>query len=99
MDHTTPAPVWALPAMRRLAVLTLVGFTSFFLTLASLPAWAVAGGVTVSTAGSVTAVMLVVTVLIQGLVPAAVSRIGLGKVLAGGLLALGAPTPFYQVGS
>jgi predicted MFS family arabinose efflux permease len=46
----------------------------------------------------VTTVFLVSTVLVQGTVPAMVRRWGLGPVLAGGLVALGAPAPLYLLG-
>ncbi len=87
--------IWRLPAMRRVALLSALGFSSFFLTLASLPSWAAAGGASTGTAGLVTTVMLGATVASQGLVPAAVGRFGLGPVLVAGLLALGVPGPFY----
>jgi predicted MFS family arabinose efflux permease len=81
--------------MRQLAALTLLGFTSFFLTLASLPSWAVRGGTTAGSAGLVTAVMMTTTVLTQVAVPALTTRLGMSAVLALGLLLLGAPTPLY----
>ncbi|RBY79908.1 MFS transporter [Geodermatophilus sp. TF02-6] len=83
--------------MRALVGATTLGFTSYCLTLASLPAHAAAGGAAVDTAGVVTAVFLLVTVLVQAVVPALTARFGLGPVLAGGLLALGAPAPLYAV--
>lgn len=75
------------------------GFWSFWLTLGSLPAWAASSGVREAAAGSVTAVMLAVTVVTQGLIPALVERYGLAKVLSAGLLALGAPAPLYLFSS
>jgi len=64
------------------------GFTSFCLTLASLPTWAVQGGASRATAGLVTTVMLVTTVVTQALVPAMIIRLGSGPALALGLLLL-----------
>ena len=89
--------LWRLPAMRALVGATVLGFTSFCLTLASLPAHAVAGGAAADTAGVVTAVFLVVTVAVQSVVPALTARFGAGPVLAAGLVALGAPSPLYVV--
>jgi predicted MFS family arabinose efflux permease len=83
--------------MRALVGATVLGFTSFSLTLASLPAYAVAGGAAADTAGVVTAVFLVATVAVQSSVPALTARYGPGPVLAVGLLALGAPAPLYAV--
>jgi MFS family permease len=89
--------LWRLPAVRALAGATVLGFTSFTLTLASLPAYAVAGGAATDIAGLVTAVFLAATVAGQSAVPALTARFGPGPVLAVGLVALGAPSPLYAV--
>src|SRR5947199_5570515 len=68
--------LWRLPAMRSLVGVTMLGFTGYWLTLASLPAYAVAGGAEESTAGVVTAVFLVVTVAVQSVVPTLTARFG-----------------------
>jgi predicted MFS family arabinose efflux permease len=94
---TTGTSLWRLPAVRALAGATVLGFTSFTLTLASLPTYAVAGGAAADTAGVVTAVFLAVTVAGQSAVPALTARFGVGPVLAVGLVALGAPSPLYAV--
>jgi len=91
------AALWRMPAIRKLLMVSLLGFTSFDLTLSSLPSWAVSGGASIDAAGLVTAVFLLVTVLIQMVVPALVARIGAGRVLALGLLALGSPAPLCAV--
>ncbi|WP_395728934.1 MFS transporter [Nakamurella sp.] len=82
-----------IPGMPALVAMSLLGFTSFFLTLSALPVYAVGQGVPEALAGLVTTVMLVATVACQLLVPAAVRRIGQPATLAVGLIALGAPTP------
>lgn len=82
-----------IPGMPALVAMSLLGFTSFFLTLSALPVYAVEQGVPAALAGLVTTVMLVATVACQLLVPAAVRRIGQPATLAIGLIALGAPTP------
>jgi predicted MFS family arabinose efflux permease len=89
--------LWRSPAMRALVGATTLGFASYCLTLASLPAHAVAGGASADTAGVVTAVFLLVTIVVQSAVPALTARFGLGAVLAAGLVALGAPSPLYVV--
>src|SRR5690348_16044619 len=89
--------LWRLPAIRQLVLLSLLGFTGFAATLASLPWWAVRGGAAPSTGGLVTTVMLGVTVLVQFLVPAVERRLGVGRTLAIGVVALGAPSPVYLV--
>ncbi|MFL6100073.1 MAG: MFS transporter [Actinomycetales bacterium] len=91
--------LWRLPAVRHLVVVSVLGFASFCLTLASLPLWAVRGGASAATAGLVTTVMLVTTVVTQALVPAMIVRFGSGPALALGLLLLGAPAPLYALSS
>jgi predicted MFS family arabinose efflux permease len=99
-NRSTAEPsLWRIPAIRTLVLLTLLGFTGFSATLASLPWWAVHGGASPSAAGLVTTVMLGVTVLVQFLVPTVERRIGTGRTLAIGLLALGAPSPLYLLGA
>ena len=91
------ASLWRSPAMRALVGVTVLGFASYCLTLASLPTYAVQGGARESTAGIVTAVLLVVTIAVQAVVPALTARFGQARVLVIGLVALGAPSPLYAV--
>jgi MFS family permease len=93
MPWVAETSLWRLPAIRKLVVLTLLGFTGFTATLASLPWWAVQAGAPQSAAGLVTTVMMGVTVLAQVLVPAMERRLGMGRTLAIGVVALGAPSP------
>src|SRR4051812_28317653 len=81
--------------MQALIGVTVLGFVSYCLTLASLPVYAVAGGAAESSAGVVTAVFLAVTITGQGAIPRLTARLGIGPVLGGGLVALGVPAPFY----
>jgi predicted MFS family arabinose efflux permease len=81
--------------MQALIGVTVLGFASYCLTLASLPVYAVAGGAAESTAGVVTAVLLVVTIAGQTAVPALTRQFGVAPVLVVGLLAMGLPSPFY----
>jgi predicted MFS family arabinose efflux permease len=84
--------------MQALIGVTVLGFASYCLTLASLPAYAVTGGAAESTAGVVTAVLLTVTIAVQLTVPALTARFGIGPVLVAGLVAMGVPSPFYVLG-
>jgi predicted MFS family arabinose efflux permease len=90
--------LWQVPAVRSLFAVTVLGVSSFALLLSALPAHAAETGAGLTAAGAVTTVFLVVTVLVQGTVPALVRRLGLGPVLAGGLVALGLPAPLYLLG-
>jgi predicted MFS family arabinose efflux permease len=87
--------LWRSRGMQALVGVTILGFASYCLTLASLPAYAVAGGAAESTAGVVTAVFLAVTIAVQMAIPALTARFGLAPVLAAGLIAIGAPSPLY----
>jgi predicted MFS family arabinose efflux permease len=89
--------LWRLPAVRAMFAVVLLGISSYALLLSALPAYAADQGAGLAVAGSTTTVFLVVTVLVQGTVPALVRRWGLGAVLAAGLVALGLPAPFYLV--
>lgn len=91
--------LWRVPAIRRFVAVTLLGFVGFAATLAALPWWAVRGGATVAEAGLVTTAMLTATVLKQAVVPAMVARLGDGRSLALGLVALGAPAPLLLLSS
>lgn len=73
----------------------MLAFSSFFVTLSSLPLYAVAVGASAGAAGLVTTVMLASTVGTQTAVPALVNRLGLVRVLAAGLVLLGAPGALY----
>jgi predicted MFS family arabinose efflux permease len=87
--------LWRGRGMQALIGVTVLGFASYCLTLASLPVYAVAGGADESTAGIVTAVFLVVTIAVQVAIPALTARFGVGRVLVAGLIAMGVPSPFY----
>jgi predicted MFS family arabinose efflux permease len=87
--------LWALPAVRSLFALNVLGFVSYSVLVSALPAQATRLGAGLTAAGAVTTVFLVATVLAQLAVPVLVRRWGLAPVLAGGLLALGLPAPLY----
>jgi predicted MFS family arabinose efflux permease len=87
--------LWRGRGMQALIGVTVLGFASYCLTLASLPVYAVAGGAEESTAGVVTAVFLMVTIAVQAAIPALTARFGVGPVLVAGLVAMGLPSPFY----
>lgn len=99
IDNTPPAtgPIWQDGKLIRLLVVAFAAFTSFGLTLASLPQWAATGGAGVGLVGLVTAAMLTATVVVQLCVPLLTARFR-GDVLLGlGLVLLGLPSPLYFV--
>ncbi len=84
--------LWRLPAMRLLAGYTLGGAIGFSVTLSALPAYLAAHGTPDSLAGLVTTALLAATVCTQLLAPRLVQWFGMAGTLAGGLIALGAPS-------
>lgn len=97
MTRPSSASLWRSGSLRLLVWYTVWGFTGFFITSASLPAWLVRGGTSDELAGLATTVLLIATVGVQLLVPRLVRRFGLGAVLAAGLVFLGAPSPLLLV--
>jgi len=89
--------LWHLPAMRLLAVYTIMGFTGFFATMSALPAWIATRDASDSLAGFVTTVLLAATVSTQSMVPRIMARFGMTVTLAIGLVALGAPSLLFLV--
>jgi MFS family permease len=95
MSRPTPAtkiPVWLEPGMPALLVLTAAGFAGFAALLPVSPLWAVHGGSDAAGAGLVNGVLLLATILTQPFVPWLLRRFGTGRVLAAGLVFLGAPS-------
>lgn len=85
--------------MRSIVILAALGFLSFFVTLSSLPVYAVGRGASEALAGLATSAMLVSTVVCQLTVPMLLRRFGTGPVMCVGLATLGAPTPALLLGT
>jgi MFS family permease len=77
----------------RMMLMTAAGFTGFFVTLSSLPAYVASAGNSTASAGATTTVMLAATVLFQPMVPAVLRRLSTPATAGVGLLALGLPAP------
>ncbi|HTX09674.1 MAG TPA: MFS transporter [Solirubrobacteraceae bacterium] len=77
----------------RMMLMTVAGFTGFFVTLPSLPAYVASAGNSTAAAGATTTVMLAATVLFQPAVPALLRRLSTPATVAIGLVALGLPAP------
>jgi MFS family permease len=77
----------------RMMLMAVAGFTGFFVTLASLPAYVASGGNSTASAGAATTVMLAATVLFQPVVPALLRRLATPATVAMGLVVLGLPAP------
>lgn len=90
----TPS-LWRLSGVRALSCCALLAFASFFVTLSSLPLYAVQIGASAGAAGLATTVMLISTVATQTAVPALVGRFGQVQVLGAGLVLLGGPGALY----
>ena len=77
----------------RMMLMTAAGFTGFFVTLPSLPAYLASAGNSTASAGATTTVMLAATVMFQPVVPALLRRLSTPATMAIGLLILGLPAP------
>ncbi|MGH2881884.1 MAG: MFS transporter [Solirubrobacteraceae bacterium] len=77
----------------RMMLMTVAGFTGFFVILPSLPAHVVSAGNSTASAGATTTVMLAATVLFQPVVPALLRRLSTSATMAIGLVVLGLPAP------
>ncbi len=77
----------------RMMLMAVAGFTGFFVTLSSLPAYVALAGKSTASAGATTTVMLAATVLFQPVVPVLLRRLSTPATVAIGLVALGLPAP------
>lgn len=84
-------PVWRLPGMRDLAIVSLAGFSGYAVLLSVAPLWAVRDGAGATGAGFVNGVLLASTVATQLTVPRALARFGWPTVLSIGMALLGVP--------
>jgi MFS family permease len=89
-DRRPLALQWPIARMMLMAV---AGFTGFFVTLPSLPAYVASTGSSTASAGATTTVMLVATVLFQPAVPALLRRLSTTATVAIGLVVMGLPAP------
>jgi MFS family permease len=90
-DDRRPLPLqWP---CARMMLMTAAGFTGFFVTLPSLPAYLASAGNSTASAGATTTVMLAATVMFQPVVPALLRRLSTPATMAIGLLVLGLPAP------
>jgi MFS family permease len=84
--------VWREPGMPALLALTAAGFAGYAALLPVSPLWAVHGGSNEAGAGLVNGILLLATILTQPFVPWLLRRFGTGRVLAAGLVFMGAPS-------
>ena len=89
-----PRPLALQGPCARMIVMAAAGFTSFFVTLSSLPAWIASRGTSAASAGAATTAMLAATVVCQPLVPPLLRRLSTTATVAIGLVALGLPAVF-----
>lgn len=93
-----PVPsVWRVPGMRALLAMMAFGVAGFGLLLPLSPLWAVHGGADERGAGMVTATLMLLTVLTQLSVNPALKTLGWARLLALGLVLLGAPAPLQAL--
>lgn len=78
-------------------VATFGAFLNYTGLLAVVPLWAVHGGAGPAGAGLTTGVFMLITVATQPAVPWLMNHVGPRTVLAGGIVALGAPSVGYAL--
>jgi predicted MFS family arabinose efflux permease len=79
------------PAAVRLLAVDVAAMTSFYLLLSVVPLYASERGIGAAGAGLSTGVLMVTAVAAELATPALVARVGFGRLLAAGLVLLGAP--------
>lgn len=89
--------VFKAPGMIPLLALVALGFSGFSLLLPTSPTWAISGGATPAVAGSVTTVLMAVTIATQFLVNKLLERFGWGPVVFAGMLFLGLPAALQAI--
>lgn len=89
--------LWRIAEIRAVFAISCAGLTSFSLTLTALPAWAAAAGHSESVVGTITGVMLAVTVLTQLSSARLMRRFSTRGLLVLGSVLLGLPTPMYLI--
>lgn len=87
-SHT---PIHRIQGVDLLLIVVVLGVASFSILLPLSPAWALARGASEAAAGSVTTVLMATTIMAQFAMNGALRKFGWTKVLALGLIALGAP--------
>ncbi|GAB3031742.1 MFS transporter [Parafrigoribacterium mesophilum] len=83
--------------MPALLALTAAGFAGYAALLPVSPLWAVYGGSDEAGAGLVNGILLLATILTQPFVPWLLRRFGTGRILAAGLVFMGAPSLLHLV--
>ncbi|MGE0802833.1 MAG: MFS transporter [Lautropia sp.] len=92
-------PILRIPGVARLLAVVILGIASFSILLPLSPEWAIARGSSEAAAGSVTTVLMAFTVIAQFAMNRAIREFGWTKVLALGLVALGAPATLQVLSS
>lgn len=92
-------PIHKAQGVDLLLIVVVLGVASFSILLPLSPAWALARGASEAAAGSVTTVLMATTIMAQFAMNHAIRTFGWTKVLALGLIALGAPATLQVLSS
>ncbi len=90
-------PVWGLPGMVSLVVVSATGLAGYAALLPVAPLWVVHGGADEAGAGLVNGVLLLATICTQLFVPWALRRLGWQTLLVAGMVLVGLPALLYIV--
>ncbi|MGB6242571.1 MAG: MFS transporter [Castellaniella sp.] len=97
--HNSHTPILSIQGVNLLLIVIILGVASFSVLLPLSPAWALARGASEAAAGSVTTVLMASTIMTQFAMNKALRTFGWAKVLALGLIALGAPATLQALGT
>ncbi|GHD04756.1 MFS transporter [Zhihengliuella salsuginis] len=96
-NNVSPPPVWRMPGMPALLLMTGFGFSGFSALMPTAPLWTLEGGAGAGGSGLVNGVLMLFTVLAQPFVPWALRRFGWAPVLATGMVLLGLPPLLFAL--
>lgn len=92
-------PIYRIQGVNLLLIVVILGVASFSILLPLSPAWALARGASEAAAGGVTTVLMATTIMAQFAMNGALRKFGWTRVLAVGLIALGAPATLQVLGT
>ncbi|MCO1338902.1 MFS transporter [Kocuria polaris] len=96
-NDVSPPPVWRMPGMGALLLMTAFGFSGFSVLMPTAPLWALEGGAGSGGSGLVNGVLMLFTVAAQPFVPWALRRFGWAPVLSAGMILLGLPPLLFAL--
>src|SRR5690625_4981997 len=95
VPSTREPSLWRIPQVWAMFTGNIAGFTSFFLTIGALPAWALHNGHPQAVVGTISTVLLAATLVTQISAPTLMRTVSTRWLITARLLLLAVPSPFY----